>query len=92
MPRNKKRKAIMAKTLRIALVTVAALAAGSSAVLAQTGRIMDNDTRALVQSPPSAAARARAERADQLRSQQDLQVQPGSDYNRDGTSPRVDIQ
>lgn len=83
----------MSKTLRIALVTVAALAAGSSAVLAQTsGRTMDNDTRAVEQSPPSASARARAERAEQLRQQQNLQVQPGSDFDRDGYSPRVDIQ
>jgi hypothetical protein len=82
----------MSKTLRIAIVTVAALAAGSSAVLAQTsGRTMDNDTR-VEQSPPSATARARAERAEQLRQQQEVQVQPGSGFNPDGTSPRVDIQ
>ena len=84
----------MAKTLRIALLTVAALAAGSSAVLAQTrGRMIGNDTRAVEQSPPSASARAaRAQRSDQFRYQQDLQVQPGSDWNPDGTSPRVDIE
>jgi hypothetical protein len=84
----------MAKTLRLALVTVAALAAGSSSVLAQTsGRMMNNDTRAVEQSPASAHARsARAQRAEQIRHQQELQAQPGSDYEPDGTSPRVDIQ
>jgi hypothetical protein len=84
----------MSNTLRIALVTVAALAAGSSAVLAQTsGRTMDNDTHAVEQSAPSSSARAaHAPRAAQIRHQQDLQVQPSSDFNPDGTSPRVDIQ
>jgi hypothetical protein len=84
----------MTRTLRIALLTVAALAAGSSAVLAQTrGRMMDNDTQAVEQLPPSASARGvRAQRSDPYRYQQDLQVQPGSDYEPDRTSPRVDIQ
>jgi hypothetical protein len=83
----------MAKTLRIALLTVAALAAGSSAVLAQTrGRMMDNDTQAVEQLPPSASARAvRAQRSDPYRYQQDLQVEPDN-WNPDGTSPRVDSQ
>lgn len=80
----------MEKILRIALVTVAALAAGSSAVLAQTrGRMMDNDTRAVEQLPPSGAARA--QRNEQFRYQQDLQVEP-ENWNPDGTSPRNDSQ
>ena len=84
----------MTRTLRIALLTVAALAAGSSAVLAQTrGRMIDNDTQAVEQLPPSTSARAvRAQRSEPYRYQQDLQVQPGSDYEPDGTSPRVDSQ
>ena len=83
----------MAKTLGIALVTVAALAAGSSAVFAQTrGRMIDNDTLAVEQLPPSASARAaRAQRNEQSSYQQDLQVETDN-WNPDGTSPRVDSQ
>jgi phage-related minor tail protein len=84
----------MSKTLRIAIVTVAVLAAGSSAVMAQNSvRTMDNDWRNVEQSGPSASTRAaRAERAAQIRHQQDLQVLPWSGFDRDGSSPRVDIQ
>ena len=80
----------MTRTLRIALLTVAALAAGSSAVFAQTrGRMIDNDTQAVEQLPPSGAARA--QRNEQSSYQQDLQVEPDN-WNPDGTSPRNDSQ
>lgn len=77
----------MSKTLRIALVTVAALSAGSSGVLAQNNmRAMDNDTRI-----ERSTSSGRAARAQQFQNQQDRQVLPGAgDWNPDGTSPVVD--
>ena len=80
----------MSTTLRIALVTVAALSAGSSGVLAQNNmRAMNNDTR--IERSTAAERAARAARAQQFQTQQDRQVLPGAgDWNPDGTSPVVD--
>ena len=81
----------MSKTLRIAIVAVAALTAGTSGVLAQSNVRATDDSR-IEQSTSSAAERAaRAARAQQIRNQQEMQVQPGAgDWNPDGTSPVVD--